>query len=188
MSNNSKIYAPLVLVVGMLMFLLNYCTKIALCSLVFTLLMFTVNAIAKTFGFKRALQTISAYVGINILLLSDYVYSFNGQSFKYLIPASLLAVLFAAIASMKAVSLLENRIGFVKSSFVGFMAAALVDGIAMSVYFTNYLSVPKIASIFLKEVSFKFVYAVALLAVVKLIMITYSKYSVGKTLRVVEEI
>jgi hypothetical protein len=150
--------------------------------------MFTVNTISKTFGFKRAMQTIAAYVGINILLLSDYAYTINGQAFEYLVPASLLAVLFAAIASMKAVSLLETRIGFIKSSFIGFMAAAVVDGIAMSVYFINYLSASKIASIFLKEASFKVVYAVVLLAAVKLVSIAYSKYSVGKTLRIAEEV
>ena len=168
MSNNSKIYAPLLLVVGMLMFLLNYCTKIALCSLVFTLLMFTVNTISKTFGFKRAMQTITAYVGTNILLLNDYTYTINGQIFEYLVPASLLAVLFSAIASTKAVSLLETRIGFLKSSFVGFVTAAVVDGVAMSVYFANYLSASKIVSIFLKEASFKVIYAAVLLAAVKL--------------------
>jgi len=148
--------------------------------------MFTANTISKTFGFKRAMQTIVAYVGINSFLLSDYAYAVNGQTFEYIVPASLLAVLFAAIASMKAVSLLEDRIGFVKSSFVGFMAAAAVDGIAMSVYFTNYFSTSKIASIFLKEASFKVVYAVALLAIVKLVSIAYSKYSVSKTLRTAE--
>jgi hypothetical protein len=150
--------------------------------------MFTVNTISKLFGFKRAFQTIAAYVGINILLLSDYTYTINGRIFEYLVPASLLAVLFSAIASMKAVSLLETKIGFIKSSFVGFIAAAIIDGIAMSVYFTNYLSASKIASIFMKEASFKVVYAVALLAVVKLVSMSYSKYSAGKTLHIAEKI
>lgn len=174
--NNSKIYAPLVLVMGMLMFLLNYCTKIALCSLVFTLLMFTVNAISKTFGFKRALMIISTYVGINILFLSDYTYAINGQVFAYLVPTSLIAVLLASIASMRILSLFENRIGFAKSTFVALMAAAIIDGIAMSVYFMNYLPTSKIAFILLKEVSFKCLYALVLATVISSVVVLGRKF------------
>lgn len=174
--NNYKIYAPLVLVMGTLMFLLNYCTKIAACAFVFTLLMLTVNIISKTFGFKRALQTISAYVGINILFLSDYNYVVGGQTFEYLVPTSLLAVLFASAALMKTTSLLESKMGTIKSTFFGLVFAAVIDGIAMSVYFTNYLSASKICTIFLKEVSFKCLYAFVILAAIKIISSILGKY------------
>lgn len=174
--NNYKIYAPLVLVMGMLMFLLNYCTKIAACAFVFTLLMLTVNTISKIFGFKRALQTISAYVGINILLLSDYNYIFSGRSFEYLVPTSLLAVLFASVVLMKTTSLLEGKIGALKSTFIALISASIIDGVAMSVYFSNYLSASKIGSIFLKEVSFKCLYAFVILAAVKVISSVLGKY------------
>ncbi len=174
--NNSKIYAPLVLVMGMLMFLLNYCTKIELCSLVFTLLMFTVNAISKTFGFKRTLMTISTYVGINILFLSDHTYTINGQVFTYLVPTSLIAVLLASIASMRILSLFENRIGFAKSTFVALLVAAVIDGIAMSVYFMNYLLTSKIAFILLKEVSFKCLYAFVLATVISSVVVLGRKF------------
>lgn len=167
--NNYKIYAPLVLVMGLLMFLLNYCTKIAACAFVYTLLMLTVNTIYKTFGFKRAFQTISAYVGINILFLSNYDYSIGGQVFAYLVPTSLFAVLLASIMLMKTGSLLESRIGGLKSTFLGLVSAAIIDGIAMSLYFMNYLSASKIVPIFLKEVSFKCLYALVILLVIKVI-------------------
>lgn len=167
--NNYKIYAPLVLVMGLLMFLLNYCTKIAACAFVYTLLMLTVNTIFKTFGFKRALQTISAYVGINILFLSNYDYSIGGQVFAYLVPTSLFAVLLASIMLMKT-ALLESRIGSLKSTFLGLVSAAIIDGIVMSVYFMNYLSASKIVSIFLKEVSFKCLYAFVILSVIKVMV------------------
>jgi len=165
--NNYKISAPLVLVMGLLMFLLNYCTTIAACAFVYTLLMLTVNVIFKTFGFKRALQTVSAYVGINLLFLSGYDYSIRGQVFEYLVPTSLLAVLLASVIFMKTVSLLENRIGILKSTFVGLVSAAIIDGIIMLVYFTNYVSASKFTSIFLKETSFKCLYALAILAAIK---------------------
>lgn len=168
--NNYKIYAPLVLVMGLLMFLLNYCTKIAACAFVYTLLMLTVNIIFKTFGFKRALQTISAYIGINILFLSNYDYSIGGQVFAYLVPTSLFAVLLASIMLIQTVLLLESKIGTLKSTFFGLVSAAIIDGIVMSAYFVNYLSASKIVSIFLKEVSFKCLYSLVILAVFKAII------------------
>lgn len=173
--NNYKIYAPLVLVMGLLMFLLNYCTKIAACAFVYTLLMLTVNIIFKTFGFKRALQTILAYVGINILFLSNYDYSIGGQVFAYLVPTSLFAVLLASIMLMQTVLLLESRIGTLKSTFLGLISAAIVDGIVMSVYFVNYLSMPKIVAILLKEVSFKCLYAFVILSTIKIIISIFGK-------------
>jgi hypothetical protein len=174
--NNYKIYAPLVLVMGMLMFLLNYCTKISACAFVFTLLMLTVSIISKIFGFKRALQTILAYVGINILSLANYNYTFCGQVFEYLIPTSLLAVLFASLALMKATAILEDKIGLLKSTFIALTSAALIDGMVMSVYFANYLSASTIGPIVLKEVSFKCLYAFVILAVVKLVSAALCKY------------
>jgi hypothetical protein len=179
MSNN-KMYAPLVLVMGILMYLLNYCVKIALCSLVFTLLMFTINMVSKTFGFKKALLTILAYVGINLLFLSDYNYEAGGLVFNYLVPASLFAVLFSAIISMKVTSFFASKFGFARSIIAGLLAAAIADGIAMSIYFTNYLSASKIASIFQKEFAFKCVYTVAVFVVIKLVISAYGKYKFGK--------
>lgn len=173
--NNYKIYAPLVLVMGLLMFLLNYCTKIAACAFVYTLLMLTVNIIFKTFGFKRALQTVSAYVGINILFLSDYDYSIGGQVFEYLVPSSLFAVLLGSIMLMKTISSLESRIGTTKSTFLGLVSAAVIDGIFMAVYFTNYVSASRVFSIFLKEVSFKCLYAFVILAAIKVILSVLGK-------------
>lgn len=173
--NSYKIYAPLVLVMGLLMFLLNYCTKIAACAFVFTLLMLTVNTIHKTFGFRRAFQTISAYVGINILFLSDYNYIIGNRVFEYLVPTSLFAVLLASTVLMKTTSLLDDKIGVSKSAFLGLVFAAIIDGFAMSLYFTNYLSASKIIPIFLKEVSFKCLYAFVILAVIKIISLAIGK-------------
>lgn len=174
--NNYKIYAPLVLVMGMLMFLLNYCTKIAACAFVFTLLMLTVNTISKIFGFKRALQTISAYVGINILFLADYNYTFGDQVFENLVPTSLIAVLFASLAIMKTTEILEGKIGKLKSTFIALISAALIDGVVMSVYFANYLSASTIGPIVLKEISFKCLYAFVILSAVKLVSAALGKY------------
>ena len=174
--NNYKIYAPLVLVMGLLMFLLNYCTKIAACAFVFTLLMLTVNIISKTFGFKRALQTISAYVGINILFLADYDYTFGDQVFEYLVPTSLIAVLFASLALTKTTAIFEGKIGILKSTFIALISAALIDGAVMSVYFANYLSASTIGSIVLQEISFKCLYAIVILSAIKLVSTTFGKF------------
>ncbi|MEM6338557.1 MAG: hypothetical protein AAF673_01340 [Pseudomonadota bacterium] len=174
--NNYKIYAPLVLAMGMLMFLLNYCTKIATCAFVFTLLMLTVNTISKTFGFKRALQTISAYVGINILFLSDYNYTFDGQVFEYLVPTSLLAVLLASLVMIKTTSALEGKIGSLKTTFLALIFAAVTDGVAMSIYFANYFSASIIDPIFLKEISFKCLYAFVILSAIKVVSYALGKY------------
>lgn len=174
--NKHKIYAPLVLVMGVLMFLLNYCTKMYTCALVFTLLMLTVNAISRVFGFKKAFQTVSAYVVINMLLLSDYNYIIGGQVFEYLVPTSLLAVLLASMALIKTTSLMEGRVSGLKKIFLALMASAMIDGMVMFVYFVNYLSITKVSSIFLSELSFRCLYAFAVVATAKVILSIISKY------------
>lgn len=173
--NNYKIYTPLVM--GMLMFLLNYCTKIASCAFVFTLLMLTVNTISKTFSFKISLQTISAYVIINILFLADSNYTFGGQVFEYLVPTSLLAVLLSSLALMTTSVILEGKIGVLKSTFIALISAALIDGVVMSVYFSNYLSASTIGPIVLREILFKCLYAFVILSATKLVSPTLGKYN-----------
>jgi hypothetical protein len=182
---NNKMYAPLALVMGMLVFLLNYCVKIALCSLVFTLLMFTINSVAKTFGFKKALQTISVLVALNLLFLSNHKYEVGAQLFEYLIPVSLFAVFLSAVVSMKVTSFLSESLGFVRSNLAGLLAAALIDGIAMSIYFMNYFAASKITSIFVKEFAFKFTYAVTLFVVLRIGVFAYNNFFGKSQLKVI---
>lgn len=165
---NNKLQMTLIALVFFLTFALNYCTKIASCALVFSVLMVVLNIFRQRFGIKAASYLLSSSVVSNMLLFINYDYVIGLKVFPYLVQASLLSVLFSGLALFKVAEHFENRKSVFSTIMIALGAAVMVDATVMSVYFVNYLSFSTIFAVISKELAFKLVYGTVLAAIMYL--------------------
>lgn len=170
---NNKKYGLLILAMGLFLYLLNFCIKVSTCSLMYTLMMYTLYLIYKEYGQKRAIFTLTIYIIINLFCLKDYTYSFSGKTFDNLILYSFIAVLLSGVALVISTSCLETKLTKLKSLFSGLVIAAFVDGITMFIYFLYYLPLKRCFDILYRECLYKTFYSFILISVL---------YSVNKIL------
>lgn len=163
--NDKTKYGLLILVMGIFLYLLNFCIKVSTCSLMYTLMMYTLYLIYKEYGKKRAIFTLTIYIIINLFCLKDYTYSFSGKTFDNLILYSFIAVLLSGVALVISTSCLETKLTKLKSLFSGLVIAAFVDGITMFIYFLYYLPLEKCFDILYRECLYKTLYSFILISV-----------------------
>lgn len=162
MSINETKYGLLILFMGVFLYLLNFCIKVSTCSLMYTLLMYTLYLIYKEYGKKRAIFTLTMYIVINLFFLKDYTYSFGGKTFDNLILYSFIAVLLSGISLVISELYLQTKLTESKSLFSGLVIAAFVDGITMFIYFLYYLPLNKCFDILYREIAYKCFYSLIL--------------------------
>jgi len=142
----------------MLISLLNQCTAIYQCACVFTAILLMVNAKMLNTSSRRAYKYISTGV-----LLSLPIYMLSGSPSSGLVLGSLVSLLISSFVSIYIGNLVKDSYSLPVVLVIALMAAAIIDGLLISVYFatqTN-LSFYKVISIFNRELFFKAVYGMA---------------------------
>ncbi len=168
---SNKFYLSLIAVSLVFTLLLNFYTKISECSLIFTFLALTLNAISSLHGNKKAMKTIILSVSISFALLWNLKYYIHGGLISGLVFASLLSVLVSFYIGLNLFSRLKLKYNFYVSNFISLLVYTIVDGVVMSLFFINIFSVNKVFSIFAYEAAYKCVYA--LTACVCLFVVSY---------------
>lgn len=176
MENSQKMYSAMILLMGVLMLALNHCTKIFQCALVFSSIIFLANVIAKHFSLRKSIVAIATYVIINILFLQNYNYTINGQAFNYLVPVSLLSVMFSSIVSIVITFYITNKLSLPINIFIAMISATIIDGIFISLYYLAFLPLSKIVGIMIQESLYKAIYAFIFFILTKVFTQARRKY------------
>ncbi|WP_419241232.1 hypothetical protein [Cardinium endosymbiont of Nabis limbatus] len=154
---NNYIYKVVLLFAATLS--INFTNKIVYCVLSFTVLMCTLNAIAKHHGSKKATISIVCCTTLTFGLLYNKPYCIiPGKPISGLILASLCAVLMASYIGFKLFLKLETRYGFVVSNCISLLIASLVDHLIMGIFFTNSFPMHRILLILFKETAYTYLF------------------------------
>ncbi len=177
---HARLYFLLTIVTGILTYTLNLFNKISECSIIFTILAFTINITTEIFGKEKAIQSIILSVITSFVLMLNYNYYIGGRLIHGLIPASLIATLTSAyvgihfLLALKKISGIYNN--FYARVFVSLIAYAVTDGLVMAMFFINQFPLHKVMLIFYKEVLFKIEYSLILSISAYILHKAYAKY------------
>ena len=170
-----RIYLPLMLLIGGLIFLINNSTKISMCSLLFSSLIFSVKIFTDKFGIKNTLSVVSAFIIANGFICFGVQYKFNGQIFNYLPFFSLIALGISIYASLKLYSYIKSQNSTNNSFIILLLIASCVDMFLMSGYFIQYFTLSKISIIMVTELFYKISYVMLYMIIKNLMVIKNSK-------------
>ncbi|OZG32101.1 hypothetical protein [Rickettsia endosymbiont of Culicoides newsteadi] len=160
---NNKFYMPLVTLLCIFTYLLNFFNKIAQCSLVFVFLTLTVNIISELYGKKKAMIAVVLSTIVSFGLLWNLDYYINGYAIKGVVFAAFVSVLLSTYCSTSVFLHLKSAsaYSFNTRNFISLIVCAIVDGVVMLGFFINIFSTSRVLSIFYQEVLFKCLYSLA---------------------------
>lgn len=160
--NNNRLYLLLTFVLFVLTLLLNFYSKIYYCSLIFTFLVFTVNIISESQGYKKAIKSVILCTSASFAMLYDMKYYIYSEPLMGLIFASLLSVFISSYISLIFVLKRKLQHSFLTRNFKSLLSHAFIDGLVMSIFFTSKFPMHRVLSIFCKETAYKLVYSFSL--------------------------
>jgi|GEM_PF-1896850 len=158
----NKLYIASTLLLCILTYLLNYCTAIYGCALVFTIIVITVNATTVLYGrFKGLIGLIFAAI-ISFALLWKLPYYIDGSLVNGLVIASFSSLIVSLYFSSSALTRFYSRFGFVITNALSLGIAAIIDGFIMGLFFVinNNFSYARIMDTFNRELSYKMFYGI----------------------------
>ncbi|WP_250311163.1 VUT family protein [Rickettsia endosymbiont of Oedothorax gibbosus] len=160
---NNKFYMPLVTLLCIFTYLLNFFNKISQCSLVFVFLTLTVNIISELYGKKKAMIAVVLSTIVIFGLLWNLDYYINGCVIKGVASATFVSVLLSTYCSTSVFLHLKSALtySFNNRNFISLIVCAIIDGIVMLGFFINIFPATRVLSIFYQEVLFKCVYSLA---------------------------
>lgn len=169
---NNALYIALTAALCVFTYLLNFCTAIYQCALVFSAIATMTNFSTTTFNKKKAISALSFAISLSLLAQWNQPYYINGTLFKGLVFASLTSSMVAIYWSTNIFTKLQNRLGFAFANIIAISVAAVIDGIVMGSYFivNNNFSYSRILEIFSKEVFFKILYTVIASAIISIVL------------------
>ena len=158
----NKLYIASTLLLCILTYLLNYCTAIYGCALVFTIIAITVNATTVLYGRFKGLIGLSFAAIISFALLWKLPYYIDGSLVNGLVIASFSSLIVSLYFSSSALTRFYSRFGFVIANALSLAIAAIIDGCVISLFFVinNNFSYARIMDIFSRELSYKMFYGV----------------------------
>ncbi len=164
----NKLYIASTLLLCILTYLLNYCTAIYGCALVFTIIVITVNATTVLYGRFKGLIGLSFAAIISFALLWKLPYYIDGRLVNGLVVASFSSLIISLYFSVSAFARFYSRFGFVIANALSLSIAAIIDGFIMRLFFTinNNFSYTRIMDIFNKELSYKILYGLLASAII----------------------
>lgn len=164
----NKLYIASTLLLLVLTYLLNYCTAIYQCALVFTAIAITVNTVTAMRGRFKSLTGLGSAIIISFALLWKLPYYIDGRIVNGLVFASFLSLIVSLYFSTFAVLKFYDRFGFVVANALSLIIAAVIDGFVMGLFFTinNNFTYSKILDIFSRELSYKMFYGVLASAII----------------------
>ena len=164
----NKLYIASTLLLCILTYLLNYCTTIYGCALVFTIIAITVNATTVLYGRFKGLIGLGFAVVISFALLWKLPYYIDGSLVNGLVVASFSSLMVSLYFSVSAFAKFYSRFGFVIANALSLCIAAIIDGFIMRLFFTinNNFSYARIMDIFSRELSYKILYGLLASAII----------------------
>ena len=164
----NKLYIASILLLCALTYLLNYCTTIYQCALVFTIIAITVNAKTVPYGRFKGLIGLASAIIVSFALLWKLQYYIDGCLVNGLVVASFSSLITSLYFSVSAFARFYSRFGFVIANALSLAIAAIIDGCVMSLFFVinNNFSYARIMDIFSRELSYKMFYGVLASAII----------------------
>lgn len=171
----NRLYIASTLLLCSLTYLLNYCTLIYGCALVFTIIAITVNATTVLYGKFKGLIGLSFAAIISFALLWKLPYYIDGRLVNGLVVASFSSLMVSLYFSTSALTRFCSRFGFAVANVLSLGIAAIIDGFVIGLFFVinNNFSYARIINIFSKELSYKMFYGtlafILIFAVIKIL-------------------
>ena len=164
----NKLYITSTLLLCILTYLLNYCTAIYGCALVFTIIAITVNATTVLYGRFKGLIGLSFAAIISFALLWKLPYYIDGSLVNGLVIASFSSLIVSLYFSSSALTRFYSRFGFVITNALSLGIAAIIDGFIMGLFFVinNNFSYARIMDTFNRELSYKILYGLLASAII----------------------
>ena len=158
----NKLYIASTLLLCILTYLLNYCTAIYGCALVFTIIVITVNATTVLYGRFKGLIGLSFAAIISFAFLWKLPYYIDGSLVNGLVIASFSSLIVSLYFSSSALTRFYSRFGFVITNALSLGIAAIIDGFIMGLFFVinNNFSYARIMDTFNRELSYKMFYGI----------------------------
>lgn len=158
----NKLYIASTLLLCILTYLLNYCTAIYGCALVFTIIVITVNATTVLYGRFKGLIGLSFAAIISFALLWKLPYYIDGSLVNGLVIASFSSLIVSLYFSSSALTRFYSRFGFLITNALSLGIAAIIDGFIMGLFFVinNNFSYARIMDTFNRELSYKMFYGI----------------------------
>ncbi len=158
----NKLYIASTLLLCILTYLLNYCTTIYGCALVFTIIAIAVNATTVLYGRFKGLIGLSFAAIISFALLWKLPYYIDGSLVNGLVIASFSSLIVSLYFSSSALTRFYSRFGFVITNALSLGIAAIIDGFIMGLFFVinNNFSYARIMDTFNRELSYKMFYGI----------------------------
>lgn len=149
---NNKLYIFSVVLLCVLTYLLNCCTAIYQCALIFTVIAITTNVITSIYDKPKALKGLAFSILVSFTLLWKLL---NGLVF-----ASFSSVIVSMYWLASIFQILHRKYNFAISNALSLAVAALIDGIIMGVFFAinNGFTYERILDIFKRELFYKGLY------------------------------
>ena len=158
----NKLYIASILLLCALTYLLNYCTTIYQCALVFTIIAITVNIMTAMGGRFKSLTALVSAIIISLALLWKLPYYIDGSLVNGLVIASFSSLIVSLYFSSSALTRFYSRFGFVITNALSLGIAAIIDGFIMGLFFVinNNFSYARIMDTFNRELSYKMFYGI----------------------------
>jgi hypothetical protein len=168
--NKQYIYSTLLLCI--LTYLLNHCTAIYQCALVFTVVAITANALTYSYGKSRALKGVAVATMISFVLLWKLPYYVDGKIVNGLVFASLSSIMISMYWSTSVFQKLTSKFSIVTSNALSLVVATVIDGFVMGLFFSlnNNFSYERILDIFSRELSYKLIYGFIASAIILFVL------------------
>ena len=165
---NNKLYICSIGLLCALTYLLNFCTKLHQCALVFITIAITTNTITFFFGKSQSLKGLVFAIIISFSLLWELPYYIDGKIVNGLVFTSFLSLMISMYWSTSVFQKLTSKFSFVKSNALSFSLAAIIDGLIMGLFFivNNNFSYPRVFDIFSRELSYKMMYGLVASAII----------------------
>lgn len=159
-TQNNKQYFLSIGLLCTLTYLLNHCTAIYQCALVFTVIAITANALTYFYGKSKTLRGIAFAIIVSFILLWKLPYYIDGKIVNGLVFASLSSIMISIYCSTSVFQKLTSKFSLVLSNALSLVAAAVIDGVVIGLFFAlnNNFSHERVLDIFSRELSYKMIY------------------------------
>lgn len=156
----NKIYICSTLLLWILIYLLNFCSVIYQCALVFTMITIMANLLTFIYGKSKSLKIAAFAIVINFALLWKLPYYIDGKIVNSLVFASFSSLIISMYWSTSVFQELTSRRSVIISNALSLILAAIIDSVVMSLFFilNNHFSYSKVLYIFSRELSYKITY------------------------------
>lgn len=168
----NKLYICSIFLLCALVYLLNFCTAIYQCALIFTIITITTNAVTFTCGKSKSLKGLAVAIVISFALLLQLPYYIDGKIVNGLVFASFSSLMISMYWSASVFQKLTGKFNIVISNALSLVIASIIDGFIMGLFFglNNQFSYSRILDIFSRELSYKMLYGFVASAIIFVVL------------------